>query len=61
MATLKKFYSLEIDEKEARALKILLGNMTDPQFKQFGVEGEYRMIIREIWDLIPYDEDDNHE
>jgi hypothetical protein len=61
MATLKKFYSLELDEKEVRAFKILLGNMTDPQFKQFGIEGEYRAIIREIWDLLPYEEDENYE
>tara|TARA_R110000737_G_scaffold108221_1_gene140937 strand:- start:707 stop:883 length:177 start_codon:yes stop_codon:yes gene_type:complete len=58
MVTVKKNYILELDEKEARALKILLGNMTDLEFKAVGIEGENRMIIREIWDLLPYDEDD---
>tara|TARA_R110000822_G_scaffold100860_1_gene226825 strand:- start:1524 stop:1700 length:177 start_codon:yes stop_codon:yes gene_type:complete len=58
MVTLKKFYSLELDEKEARALKIVLGNMTDLEFKAVGIEGENRMIIQEIWDLLPYGEDD---
>ena len=58
MVKLKKTYSLELDEKEARALKILLGNMTDPQFKDFGIEGENRMIIQEIWNCLPYDEED---
>jgi hypothetical protein len=58
MVKLKKTYSLELNEKEAMALKILLGNMTDPQFKEFGIEGENRMIIQEIWNCLPYDEND---
>jgi hypothetical protein len=58
MVKLKKTYSLELNEKEAMALQTLLGNMTDPQFKEFGIEGENRMIIQEIWNCLPYDEED---
>tara|TARA_R110000850_G_scaffold238326_1_gene362990 strand:- start:376 stop:552 length:177 start_codon:yes stop_codon:yes gene_type:complete len=58
MVKLKKTYSLELNEDEAKALKRLLGNMTDPQFKEFGIEGERRMIIQEIWDCLPFDDED---
>ena len=46
---LKINYTLILEEKEAKALKLLLGNMSDPEFAKAGIKGEDRAIIREIY------------
>jgi hypothetical protein len=50
-------YTMHLNEKEARALKTLLGNMSDPDFEKAGIKGEDRRLLGKIWDAIPYDED----
>lgn len=49
-------YTLHLNEKEAKALKRLLGSMTDPEFAKAGISGERREIMREIWENLPSDD-----
>lgn len=58
MPELKITYHIDLDEAEAFALKKLLGNMNDQQFSELGIKGEDRQRMSEIYDLLPYDEQD---
>jgi len=49
-------YTIHLNEKEAKALKTLLGNMSDPEFAKAGIRDEDRKIMSEIWQAIPYDD-----
>ena len=49
-------YTIHLNEKEAKALKTLLGNMSDPEFAKAGIRGEDRKIVSEIWQAIPYED-----
>ena len=49
---------IELSETEYSPLKTLLGNMTDDEFAKFGVKGEDREIMRELYNSIPFNEDD---
>ena len=53
MSELEIKYVLTLDCFEGKALKKLLGNMTDSQFAAYGVEGDDRERLREIYNLIP--------
>ena len=58
MPKLMTTYTLELNEKEAAALKKLLGGMNDPEFAKAGISGEDRYYMSEIYNLLPHDEDD---
>ena len=47
-------YVLKLTHFEGQALKKLLGGMTDPEFEKFGIAGEDMERLKDIWDLIPY-------
>lgn len=57
MANIETYFTLELNTEEAFALKKILGSMTDTEFAAKGIRGERRELIREIWCLLP-DEDD---
>lgn len=48
---------LHLDESEYTPLKILLGNIDDNLFADYGVKGRDREIMSEIYDQIPHPED----
>ncbi len=56
--TLETTCTITLDETEAKALKTLLGNMSDPQFAEAGVKGNDRATMREIWNALPYGDDE---
>lgn len=58
MATMKTEYLLKLDEEDAFVLKKVLGGMNDDQFAALGVRGDDRRRMSDIWDLLPFDEDD---
>lgn len=58
MATMKTKYFLELDEKDAAALKKVLGGMNDDEFEELGVRGDDRRRMSDIWGLLPFDEDE---
>lgn len=47
-------YKLILNEKEAKALKTLLGNMSDPEFAKAGITGDDREILRDMYHAIPH-------
>ena len=54
----EKIFILKLNEVEANALKKLLGSMNDQEFKNFGIVGDDRNIIRDIYDSLEYLEDE---
>lgn len=58
MAALEIEYVLKLTHFEGQALKHLLGNMNDKEFAEKGIEGEDRQRLSQIWDLIPYPDED---
>ncbi len=58
MATMKTEYLLKLDEDEALALKKVLGGMNDDEFAKLGVRGDQRRAMSDIWDLLPFEEDE---
>ena len=59
MAILQTEYLLKLTQREAEVLKILLGNMNDDQFAEFGVRGDDRKLMAGLWCLLPYAEEDD--
>jgi hypothetical protein len=55
---LETTYTIHLNEKEAKALKTLLGNMSDPEFAKAGIKGEDRATMSEIWQALPDDGDE---
>jgi len=53
MATMKAEYLLKLDEEDAAALKMVLGNMDDDEFSKLGVSGDDRKRMSVIYDLLP--------
>tara|TARA_R110000868_G_scaffold131436_3_gene341523 strand:+ start:167 stop:406 length:240 start_codon:yes stop_codon:yes gene_type:complete len=51
-------YTLHLTESEGKALKTLLGNMSDPEFAKAGIKGDDRETMSEIWRSIPCDDDE---
>ena len=49
-------YKLELTEKEAIALKILLGAYSYVEKKQLGLDDDDCTSTSELYDLLPYDE-----
>ena len=58
MVDLKTTYTLILNEDEGRALKRLLGSMNDNEFAQHGIKGVDIETMSEIWDVLPYDEEE---
>jgi hypothetical protein len=56
--TLETTYTLTLKEHEAHALKKLLGSMNDQEFSNFGISGDDRETMGEIYDAIPYIDDE---
>lgn len=48
----KTIYILELSEKEAQALKKLVGSFNDSEFAKLGITGEDREFMHEIYDSI---------
>jgi len=53
MPKMKTTYHLELSLDESLALKQLLGSLTDPQFENFGIEGEDRRMLGDIYNILP--------
>ena len=51
-------FTLTLNQWEARALKQLVGNMTDDEFEKAGIKGQDRQLMSDIFDFIPYHEDE---
>lgn len=51
-------YTLTLNEKKAKALKTLLGNMSDPEFAEAGITGDDREILRDMYYAIPRKENE---
>ena len=51
-------YTLTLNEKEAGVLKTLLGSISDRQFEEFGIIGDDREMIRELWESLQHDDDE---
>lgn len=58
MAAMKIEYTLTLTEEEALSLKKILGGMNDDEFAKLGVRGEQRRAISDIWDLLPFEDDE---
>ena len=58
MATMKTEYLLKLDEEDAVALKKVLGGMNDDEFAKLGVRGDDRKRMSDIWDLLPFEDDE---
>ena len=58
MPEIRITYTIDLNEDEAAALKKLLGNMNDKQFAEFGIKGNDRQSMSDIWNLLPYDDDE---
>ena len=51
-------YTLHLTETEGKALKTLLGNMSDADFAKAGIKGDDRGTMNEIWQSLPSDDDE---
>ena len=51
-------YTLILTDTEAQALKKTLGSMSNEDFSKLGIKGEDMETMHEIWDAIPYGEDE---
>jgi hypothetical protein len=51
-------YALYLTESEGKALKTLLGNMSDSDFANAGIKGNDRETMSEIWRSIPCDDEE---
>lgn len=60
MAKLIHTFVLKLSANEAAALKKFLGSFTDRQFKTHKITGENREHIRNIFDAIPYPDEENY-
>ncbi|WP_299073267.1 hypothetical protein [uncultured Paraglaciecola sp.] len=58
MSKIRITYTIDLNENEASALKRLLGSMNDKQFAEFGIKGDDRQAMSDIWNLLPYDDDE---
>jgi len=58
MATIETEYLLKLNETEAFALRKVLGGMNDDEFAELGVRGEQRSAMSDIWDLLPFEDDE---
>jgi len=58
MSSIKTQYILTLTYVDGQTLKRLLGNMTDDDFNKFGVVGDGREKMRDIWDLLPHPNED---
>ena len=48
---------ITLTEQEASALKKVLGGLSDPEFSKLGVSGDDRKSMSELYDLLPYGDD----
>ena len=51
-------YTLTLTETEAQILKRLLGGMSDKDFERFGIKEQDIGTMQEMWEAIPYGEDE---
>ncbi len=51
---IEQFVRIELHESEAKALKTLLGNMTDDEFKKYGIQGKDRESMNFIYNNISF-------
>jgi len=58
MAVLEIEYVLRLNYHEGQVLRHLLGSMTDLDFAKFGIEEDDRECMREVYNHIPYPEED---
>jgi len=54
----EKITILKLNEAESFALKKLLGNINDEQFKQFEISGDDRQTMTDIYNCLDYPEED---
>ncbi|MCP4101726.1 MAG: hypothetical protein GY750_09920 [Lentisphaerae bacterium] len=58
MANMIVNFTLKLSKDEALALKQILGSMNDKEFAAKGIEGENRILLGDIWDMLPDKDED---
>jgi hypothetical protein len=58
MAIMEIEYRLQLNEAEVFALKKILGGMNYDDFEKLGICGDDRQRIADIWDLLPFEDDE---
>jgi len=57
----ERFYTLTLNEREKDALKKWLGSRNDASGQQAGLSQEENSICSELWNKLPYGDDDEED